>query len=631
MPTTDSAPVFTPIPFTQVMIADDFWAPRLRANRENTLPAQYRHCVDTGRLAAYKLAWTPGQEPEPHIFWDSDVAKWVEAVSYSLATHPDPELETLLDDVVALIVSAQQPDGYLNVHFPVVEPEKRWTNLRDLHELYCAGHLIEAAVAHFQATGKRTLLDALCRYADYINTVFGMSPEQLRGYCGHEEIELALIKLYQATGEVRYLHLSAYFVNERGQQPHYFDEEARRRGEDPKDFYFKDYTYCQAKSPVRDLREVGGHAVRAMYLYSAMTDLAGELGDASLKGALHRLWDDLTLRKMYLTGGIGPSAHNEGFTTPYDLPNLTAYAESCAAIGLVFWCHRLANLEGDARYIDVLERALYNNVMSSVSLNGDAFFYENPLASVGAHHRQPWFGCACCPPNVARLLASLGQYCYARTADGLAVQLYVQGRITTTLLAGTPISLAVETAYPWEGLVKIRVEDTTETPWSLRLRIPGWCRNYTLLINGKTVKAPVVRGYAEITRVWQSGDVATLELAMPIERMEAHPNVISDRGCVALQRGPIVYCLEAVDHQAPVEQLILPADAQLTARFATDCLGGVTVVEGEALVRDLSDWQGVLYQPTAVHLTGSTPLRAIPYGSWDNRASGAMTVWIPTA
>jgi len=620
---------FAPVSFTDVAIEDRFWAPRIRVNREKTLAHQYAQCKETGRIDAFRLDWKPGQEPVPHIYWDSDVAKWIEAASYSLATHPDRELDALLDEVVSLIASAQQPDGYLNPHFTVVEPEKRWTNLRDCHELYCAGHLMEAAVAHFQATGKRTLLDALCRYADYIGTVFGTEPGKKRGYCGHEEIELALVKLYHATGERRYLELACYFVDERGRQPYYFDEEARARGEDPSRYRSGNYDYCQAHLPVREQTEVVGHAVRAMYLYSAMADLAGETGDATLLAACERLWDNLTLRRMYLTGGIGPTRANEGFTCDYDLPNETAYAETCAAIGLVFWAHRMLQLDCDSRYADVMERALYNGVISGVSLDGERFFYENPLASLGHHHRQPWFGCACCPPNIARLLASLGQYVYSMGEGGVAVHLYIAGSARLRL-NGALVTLRQETEYPWTGRVVLRLEMEQPARFTLRLRIPGWCRGTAARVNGEAVdlSGKVVKGYACLEREWRNGDRVELELPMPVERVYAHPEARQDIGRVALQRGPLVYCLEDVDNPVPIHRVMLPADAELTARFEEGVLGWEVMLAGQAVAVSDEGWESALYRtqpPVRVPVT----IRAVPYCVWDNRAPGRMAVWLP--
>jgi DUF1680 family protein len=638
------AAAFRPVPFTQVTITDGFWAPRLETNRSATLPIEYEQCRATGRLEAFKLNWRPGQEPVPHIFWDSDVAKWIEAASYSLSTHPDARLAALLDEVAALVASAQQPDGYLNTHYTVVEPGRRWSNLRDRHELYCAGHLIEASVAHYQATGRRILLDAACRYADTIGGVFGRGAGQKRGYPGHEEIELALVKLYRATGEGRYLALSQYFVDERGRQPHYYDEEARARGEDPGAYWAKTYAYVQAHKPVREQERVLGHAVRAMYLYSAMADLAGETGDVSLLQACQRLWRHLVTRNLYLTGGIGPSSHNEGFSGDYDLPNETAYAETCAAVGLVFWSHRLLQLTGDGGYADVMERALYNGALSGVSLDGTRFFYVNPLASRGDHHRQPWYDCACCPPNIARLLASLGQYIYSTGAGEVAVHLYVAGQARAEV-AGVPLTLKQETRYPWDGQIEITLEPITPVDFTLKLRVPGWCREALLAVNGESTgrgvhpqrgasqlnaptNAPTDRGYVAIRRQWQPGDRVRLELDMPVERVYAHPEVGQDVGAVALQRGPLVYCVEQADQSEPVQGLRLPAGAGLSSHFKPGLLGGVAVITGQALAVDGSGWDGQLYRTQPPSLRPCA-LTAIPYYAWDNRAAGAMRVWLP--
>jgi len=618
---------FRPLPHTQVTIADRFWAPRLEVNRRVTLAAEYRQCKQTGRIDAFRLDWQPGREPVPHIFWDSDVAKWVEAASYSLATHPDQALAGMLQEVVDLIVAAQQPDGYLNVHFTVVEPEKRWSNLRGWHELYSAGHLIEAAVAHHQATGSRALLDCLCRYADYIGTVFGTRPGQKRGYCGHEEIELALVRLYRATGERRYLDLATYFVNERGQKPCYFAQEAQARGEQPGD----DFSTLQAHLPVREQTEVVGHAVRAMYLYSAMADLAGETRDESLLAACRRLWDNLTLRRMYVTGGIGSWRRNEGFTSDYDLPNETAYAETCAAIGLVFWAHRMLQLECDGRYADVMERALYNGVVSGVSLDGTRFFYENPLASLGDHHRQDWFRCACCPPNLARLLASLGQYVYMVSEDSLAVHLYVQGEAQGEV-AGVPVAIRQETDYPWQGQADLTLEPASPVDFTLRLRMPAWCDDWKLWVNGRQTEVPVEAGYSVISRTWQPGDRVKVLMGMPAARIVAHPAVAPDRGLIALQRGPLVYCLEDVDHEVPVQAIALPRQAWLTPTWQPDLLGGVMVLETEeALAPAPGAWDRALYQSAKAVPMQPARLRAVPYCTWDNREPGGMVVWLREA
>lgn len=401
----------SPVLFTQLRFTDDFWAPRIEINRTRTIPHIYRKLEETGRISAFDLNFErPVPSPIVLIFGDSDPAKWIEAASYSLMNTPDPVLAEKVDYVANKIIGAQQPDGYLNTHFTVVQPEMRWKNLRDWHELYCAGHLMEGAVAHYQATGDPKLLNALARYADHIDATFGREPGKKRGYPGHPEIELALVRLYHATGNCRYLELAKYFVDERGAQPHYYDIEARQRGDDPARFWARTYEYCQAHAPIRQQEKVVGHAVRAMYLFSGVADLAHEYDDRSLYETCVRLWDNLIHRRMYLTGGIGPSRHNEGFTEDYDLPDETAYAETCATIGLMMWNHRLLQFGGESRFADVLERGLYNGFLSGVSLEGTHFLYENPLSSAGDRLRQEWFICPCCPPNVARLLASVGNY-----------------------------------------------------------------------------------------------------------------------------------------------------------------------------------------------------------------------------
>jgi DUF1680 family protein len=630
--------VWQPVPVAKVVIDDPFWLPRLEINRERTIPFEYAQCKDTGRIDALRLTWKPGDEPVPHIFWESDVAKWIEAASYSLATHPDPALDALVDAVIALVASAQQPDGYLNVYFTIVRPGERWTDLRDAHELYCAGHLIEAGVAHFQATAKRSLLDVVCRYADHIESVFGREPGQKRGYCGHEEIELALVKLYRVTGEERYLRLAQYFVDERGQQPYYFDQEAAARGAPG---YFETYRtrgllrsareYNQAHKPVREQDEVVGHAVRAMYLCSAMADLAGETGDDSLRAACRRLWDHLTTKRMYLTGGIGSAAQNEGFTADYDLPNGTAYAETCAAIGLIFWAHRMAQLEADGRYIDVLERALYNGVLSGVSQDGTRFFYDNPLASNGDVSRKPWFGVACCPPNLARLLASLGQYIYSTGDSSLAVHLYIQSTVDLEV-QGQPVTVRQHTSYPWEGTVRLSLALSRPIEMEIALRRPGWCRDARLRINGAEVDLTghTERGYLRISRVWSDGDTVELDLAMPVERVYAHPEVQAAIGCVALQRGPLVYCVEAADNPVPLHRLFLTPDARLAPQRDAARVDGVVCIEGDAQILTDEGWEGTLYrgEPPA---TAPYMLTAIPYFFWDNRGTGQMRVWLREA
>jgi DUF1680 family protein len=617
-----------------VAIRDAFWAPRIEVNRTETVPIGFELCRKTGRIDAWKLDWREGMQPRPHPFWDSDVAKWIEAAAYHLATHPDAELERRVDRIIDRIARAQQPDGYLNTYFSVVEPQKRWANLGMWHELYCAGHLIEAAVAYWEATGKSRFLDVVCRYADAIDSLFG--PGKKRGCPGHQEIELALVKLYRATGERRYLELALFFLNQRGQKPSVFREELERL--DPEDarlnlHFFGEgeafhTEYCQDHLPVREQSQAVGHAVRAMYLYCAMADVAGETGDRELLRACLRLWDNVCDRRMYVTGGIGTSLHNEGFTNDYDLPNLSAYAETCAAVGLVFWSHRMLELECDGRFADVMERALYNGAISGVSLDGRRFFYANPLESHGEVGRREWFDCACCPPNLARLLASLGRYVYSQSESAAWVHLYSQGHGELGV-GGRQVLIEQKTAYPWKQKVGLRIRPPEPTRFTLCLRIPGWCRAPRITLLGRTLRlAPLMRkGYARIERVWKPDDRLELFLPMPVERIEANPAVAADAGRVALQRGPLVYCLEAADNGAQLDDLILPRDAKLAAKFDTELLGGTTAISGRARRIDRSGWKNALYRP-ARSRTKAARFKAVPYCVWNNRKAGEMLVWI---
>jgi DUF1680 family protein len=627
---------YRPLPLTSVTIADHFWSPRIRGVREQTLPYQYAQCRDTGRLDALRLTWQPGQQPVPHIFWESDLAKWIEAASYSLATDPDPELSARVDEVIELLAAAQLPDGYLNVYFTVVEPGRRWTDLRDAHELYCAGHLIEAGVAHAQATGKHTLLDVVRRYADHIESVFGPQPGKRRGYCGHPEIELALVKLYRATGSERYLRLAEFFVDERGTKPYYFDKEAARRGtpgyfgthfatRDAEPAYYREYN--QSHLPVRGQPTVVGHAVRAMYLYSAMADLAAETGDEGLAAAGLRLWQHLRTTRLYLTGGIGSSARNEGFTGDHDLPNETAYAETCAAIGLVFWAHRMALSYRDSRFTDVLEQALYNGVLSGISLDGTHFFYQNPLASPGGVARQEWFGVSCCPPNIARLLTSLRRYAYAQNDQELVVHLFVAGSAQFDV-DGSAVRIEQQTDYPSDGAVRLTVRVGRPVPFALAVRLPGWCREPALRVNGVGVDVAAVtdRGYARVERTWRDGDRVELDLPMPVERRYAHPAVDADLGRVALTRGPLVYCVEGVDNTAPLDALALPRQAPLAVGEVAD-LPGVVALRGTAQRPAEAGWDGALYRREPPEYEDAA-LVAVPYFAWANRGAGPMRVWL---
>ncbi|MBX3084566.1 MAG: glycoside hydrolase family 127 protein [Anaerolineae bacterium] len=628
----------------EVKIEGGFWGERQATNRERTIPAIYHQTKLTGRLDAWKLEWKIGQPNPPHIFWDSDTAKWIEAVAYSVATQPNPDFERQVDEVIDWIAEAQLEDGYANSHFIAVEPENRWRNLRDQHELYCAGHMIEAAVTYFEATGKRKLLDVVCRYADHIDRTFGAHEGQKRGYCGHPELELALVRLFHATGERRYFELAKYFIDERGQQPHYYDLEARARGEDPRKFWAKDYTYCQAHVPIREQSNIVGHSVRALYLFSAVTDVALETGDDGLLAVARTLWDDLTQRQTYVTGGVGSIHTIEGFTFPYNLPNETAYSETCASIALAYWAQRLFKLDPDSRYIDAMELALYNAMMSGVSYEGSLFFQANPLEAypkvspyelfntmmTGDHYqRTAWFDVACCPSNLARMVASVGAYFYAVTPDRLYVQLYNQSH-TKLIVGGQAVQIEQHTNYPWEGEVTLTLTMEQPTRFELALRIPRWCREYGIEVNGAAVPTQPERGYVVIEREWQTGDTIRLVMAMPIERMVAHPHIRQDAGRVALQRGPIVYCVEEADNGAALASIALPHEAALTYAFDNTLFGGVGTITGEAVRIEPVQWNSDPYVPASAPQAAPTPFvfKAIPYCFWANRQPGEMRVWL---
>jgi DUF1680 family protein len=566
------------------------------------------------------------------IFGDSDPAKWIEAASYSLAMHPDPELAKKVDYVANKIISAQQPDGYLNTHFTHAQPEMRWKNLRDWHEMYCAGHLIEGAVAHHQATGDPKLLKALSRYADHIDATFGREPGKKRGYPGHPELEQALVRLYHATGNRRYLDLSKYMIEERGVQPNYYDIEARERGDDPARFWFRTYEYCQAHVPIREQEKVVGHAVRAMYLFSAVADLAHEFDDTTLLETCNRLWDNLVNKRMYITGGIGPSRHNEGFTQDYDLPDETAYAETCATIGLMMWNHRLLQFNGESRFADVLERGLYNGFLSGVSLEGTHFLYENPLSTAGDRKREDWFICPCCPPNVARNLASVGKYFYSTGEADAWVHLFASNEADLTV-SGKPVNIRQSTHYPWDGKVEFAVGVKQPQSFTLHLRLPGWCQKYSLKLNGQALDLqPDAHGYLALDRTWWDGDVVEYDMHMPLRTVFANPAVRQLVGRLALQRGPLVYCLESTDHPgaAPLDRIAVSAEqiaSAFTVEYQPELLGGVSVIHGQGTLLQDHAWQGQLYD-SILPTKNEVALTAVPYCVWGNRGQGEMRVWL---
>ena len=625
------------LPFTSVKISDQFWAPRQKTNSEATIPHELEQCRKTGRIDNFaKAAGLMSGEFEGIFFNDSDVYKWVEAAAYTLSTHPNPAWEAELDEVIAKIAASQQPDGYLNTYFTLVEPTKRWQNLGIMHELYCAGHLFEAAVAHYQATGKRTLLDVACRFADLIDSIFG--PGKQDGLPGHEGIELALVKLANVTGETRYAALAEYFVTRRGHSPSVFEKELENpdipggldayRHHFTRDGKFEGH-YAQAHLPLQEQTECVGHAVRAMYLYSAAADIAAHTGDTGILNALEALWRNVTEKRLYVTGGVGPSGHNEGFTNDYELPNVSAYAETCASIGLIFWGHRMFLLHGESRFVDVLETALYNGALSGISLDGTGFFYQNPLASHGDRQRDEWFGCACCPPNIARLLASIGQYIYAESDDAVWVNLYIGGTADATVAGDVSVKVTQETDYPWAGDVRITVAPETPVTFGLNLRIPAWCDAFEVSINGTAHKPQGnANGYLSITREWHAGDRVELRFDMPVVRVYAHPLVRENVGRFALRRGALVYCFEDIDNPDGVFQtLALSGDVALETAFNDELLGGVTLIRGIGAVLDAAEWENSLYLQAKPKMK-PLEVTAIPYYAWCNRGTSQMSVWV---
>jgi len=602
-----------PVPFTAVKVTDAFWAPRIQRNHDVTIPIALQQCYDTGRVENFiKAAEHEGKFGTEFPFDDTDIYKIIEGASYTLQTVRDPQLEAEVDKLIALIAAAQEPDGYLYTARTIdpAHPHKwsgpeRWVNESNLsHELYNSGHLFEAATAHFQATGKRTLLDIAVKNADLLCNVFG--PGKRHDSPGHQIVEMGLVKMYRATGKHEYLDLARFFLDTRGHGK----------------------SYSQDHQPVVAQTEAVGHAVRATYMYSGMADVAALTGDAAYLKAIDAIWSDVATRKLYLTGGIGAIAQGEAFGAAYELPNDSAYNETCAAIGHVYWNHRLFLLHGDAKFYDVLERTLYNGLISGVSLSGDRFFYPNPLESKGGYERKAWFGCACCPSNICRFLPSVPGYIYATTADRVFVNLYVQSTVHLQFGAHT-VDLTQQTRYPWDGAVEFAVEPQAGGAFELALRIPGWARNQPvpgdlyafaatdtapvgLTVNGRPVALELHNGYAVVQRAWAKGDRVRLALPMPVRAIVANSQVAADRDRVAFQRGPIVFCAETVDNaSASVRTLPLPAATPWQAEFRAELLGGVEVLRA----------------PTA----GGQTIQAIPYFAWANRGPDEMAVWFPTS
>lgn len=642
-----------PVLNKRVGINDEFWGRYIGLVKNVVIPYQWdalndripdaelSHAIENFKIAA---GLTQG-EFYGYVFQDSDLAKWLEAVGFSLAVNPDPELEKRADEIIDIIAKAQQDDGYLNTYFTIKEPNKKWTNLRDCHELYCAGHMMEAAVAYFEATGKRKLLNVMCRFADYIDAVFRTEPDKKKGYPGHEEIELALVKLHRVTGEKKYLALSKYFIDERGKNPNYFNKEAETRGEKAdrvdKIWGRLSLRHYQAHLPVREQTTAEGHSVRAVYLYSGMADVAIETGDQTLIKACKKMWRNIVSKRMYITGGIGSTSYGESFTFDYDLPNDTIYAETCASIGLVFFAHRMLQMDVNNTYSDIMEKALYNSVISGISLDGKKFFFVNPLevwpeasekSKIKEHvkvTRQSWFGCACCPPNIARLLTSIGQYIYSTNKDEIYTHLYINSE-TEINISESKVKIKQETRYPWDERVMISVSLDEEKEFSLLLRIPGWCDNAKICINREEINVcnTKVNGYAKLKRTWKNGDIVELVLPMMIQRIKAHPNVRVNIGKVALQRGPFVYCLEEIDNGPNLHEIVLPHKSELKAEFDDNLLGGITVINAEAQ-RYNSPWvENELYKAKVESQYRPVTVKFIPYYAWANRTSGEMMVWI---
>lgn len=581
------------IDFSHVKINDNFWSPRLSKHVSATLPV----CIDqienqTGRIRNFENAAKGEGEHSGIFFDDSDVYKALEGMAYSLINNPDPELEKKADEWIDKFAAAQQPDGYINTFYTLTGLDKRWTNM-DKHEMYCAGHMIEAGVAYYQATGKRKLLDVCIRMTDHMMSQFG--PGKRHWVPGHEEIELALVKLYQTTQEQKYLDFAYWLLEERGHGHGTMGDEGKW-----------DPVYYQDIVPVRQLTDISGHAVRCMYLYCGMADVAALKNDTGYIAAMDRLWDDVVHRNMYITGGIGSSHDNEGFTEDYDLPNLDAYCETCASVGMVLWNQRMNQLTGDSKYIDVLERSLYNGALAGISLGGDRFFYVNPLESKGDHHRQEWYGCACCPSQLSRFLPSIGNYIYASSDDALWVNLYI-GNTGQIRIGETDILLTQETDYPWDGSVKLTISTSQPLEKEIRLRIPDWCKTYDLSINGKRINVPKEKGYAVI-KDWKSQDVIALDMDMPVEIVAADPHVKENFDKRAIQRGPLVYCMEEIDNPVYFDQIQLSPSTTFQTAFASDILNGIKTIKTNGRAQSAT---------------------FIPYYAWDNRKAGKMRVWIP--
>ncbi len=621
-----------PVPFTSVKLTDNFWSSRIKKNAMITIPIAFRYCESSGRIKNFEIAGglDTGSFRSLYPFDDSDVFKIIEGASYSLQTYPDPVLESYLDTLIYKIGLAQENDGYLYTNRTIAEMhggiglhewanKERWLNDSiHSHELYNIGHLYEAAVAHYQATGKRSLLDIAIKSADLVSRDFGN--EKLKVWPGHQVIEMGLVKLFRATDDKKYLDLAKFFLDIRGPNGRHYNQADRK--------------------PV-DQTEAEGHAVRATYMYSGMADIAAITRDERYLKAVTSIWEDIVCRKMYITGGIGSTGGNEGFAEPYFLPNMSAYCETCASIGNIFTNHRLFLLHGDSKYIDVLEKTLYNSMLSGVSLSGDRFFYPNPLESSGQHQRSPWFGCACCPSNIARFVPAIPGYIYASTDHELYVNLYISNDAEIKV-GNTSVKISQKSGFPWNGKVELTLNPASHSKFIMKLRIPGWARNeaipcqlykfaemnndqYVILLNGDTINPELTNGYAVIERKWASGDKVELEMPMPVRVVKADERVGDDIDKIAVQQGPVIYCAEWPDNNnGNILNLIFKNNPQFTAEFKPDLLGGTNIIKTTArqTVRNVNGGINVLQEE---------PVILIPYALWSNRGPGQMMVWLSTS
>ncbi len=618
----------SPVPFTSVKVTDAFWGQRLKASREVTIPLAFSKCEETGRYKNFVMAAHPSEKNkvEGFTFDDTDVYKTIEGASYSMQTFPNKKLDKYIDSVLTIVAKAQEPDGYLYT-FRTMNPNhthewagtKRWEKEEDLsHELYDLGHMIEGAVAHYQATGKRNFLDIAIKYAGCAARAIGDKPGQITVVSGHQIAEMALCKLYVLTGQKRYLDLAKFLLDKRGY--------TERKEE-----------YSQSHKPVVQQDEAVGHAVRAAYMYTGMADVAALTGDTAYIHAIDRIWSNIVNKKLYITGGIGATGNGEAFGQNYELPNMSAYCETCAAIGNVYMNYRLFLLHGDAKYFDVLERSLYNGLISGVSLDGGGFFYPNPLESIGQHQRQPWFGCACCPSNIARFIPSVPGYIYAVHNSDVYVNLFMANHSNLNV-NGKAVELKQSTNYPWTGDVNLEVSPNGKQDFTLKIRVPGWVQNsvlpgnlysytdkktlgYTVKVNGKVVESTVEKGYFSINRAWKKGDKVEVHFDMEPRTVKANPAVEADRGKIAVERGPIVYCAEWPDNDFNIFSIILNKKPIFKVESKQDLLFGINTIQTDA--------QSLSYDAQGKLVTKEVKLNMIPYYAWAHRGSGDMAVWLP--